>query len=93
MSKYNKDNFNLAALLSLAGQLGFDIVVPILVTAWVGRYLDNRIFSGQYILTLVLPLFGGVFSIWAIYKMIVPLMDKEADNKKGGQKDKEDKIE
>lgn len=82
-----KDDFRLASALSLARQLGFDIVLPILITAWIGRYLDNRFFSGKYILTLILPLFGGFFSIWTIYKMIVPLMDKELPEDKKGDKE------
>ena len=89
MPKDNNDNFKLASLLSLAGQLGFDIVIPILVTAWIGRYLDNRFFAGQYIFTLLLQLFGGIFSIWSIYKMIVPLIDRETNTGKGDQKDKD----
>ncbi|MBU3964888.1 AtpZ/AtpI family protein [Patescibacteria group bacterium] len=75
-----KDDFKLAYAISLVGQLGFYIVVPLIISILAGRYFDKKIFSGEYILTLIFPLLAGIFSIWQIYKLILPLME---DNGKG----------
>lgn len=79
----------LAYAISLVGQLGFNIVLPIIIAGWIGRYLDQRIFAGKYILTLIFPLFGGIFAIWYVYRLIMPLIDKESPrDKTKGQKNK-----
>lgn len=77
-----KDDFKLAYAISLVGQLGFYIVVPLIISILAGRYFDKKIFSGEYVLTLIFPLLAGIFSIWQIYKLILPLMEDNGNKKR-----------
>lgn len=72
MAKYNAKNKNIVALASglvQFGQIGFYIVLPILLAVLVGRYLDNHFFLKHYFFTLIFPFFGGIFSLWFAYKI------------------------
>lgn len=80
--KKSQENPKLAYAISLVGQLGFYIAVPLIVSILAGRYFDKKIFSGEYVLTLIFPLLGGIFSIWQIYKLILSLMEDNGDKKK-----------
>ncbi len=76
-NKENKDVSGLSYGLARVGQIGFNIAIPILIAVLAGRYLDNRFFPGHYILTLILPLFGGFFSMWYVYKTVMVEMNRE----------------
>lgn len=87
--KKPKDISGFSYGLARVGQIGFNIAIPILIAVLAGRYLDNRFFPNHYILILVFPLFGGIFSIWYVYKNAMMEINKEisaANNKDGKTK-------
>ncbi len=75
--KNPKDISGFSYGLARVGQIGFNIAIPILIAVLAGRYLDNRFFPNHYILTLILPLFGGFFAIWYVYKAAMMEINKE----------------
>ncbi len=87
----SKENFKLAYAVALAGQLGFYIAVPILIAILGGKYLDKVILDKyllpgrhtvHYIIIFVVVFFAGIFSIWQIYKLILPLMEDNDNERK-----------
>lgn len=85
------EKFKIAYAVSLVGQLGFYIAIPLLVAILGGNYLDKVIFgkyllqehhTAHYIFLIIFPLLAGIFSIWQIYKLILPLMDDNGKRKK-----------
>lgn len=81
-----KESFKLAYATSLVGRLGFYIAIPFIVAILVHNYLD-KYFLDQYlipdhpvphfIIDFGLAIAVGVFSIWQIYKIILPFLDNK----------------
>lgn len=91
--KNPKDISGFSYGLARVGQIGFNIAIPILISILAGQYLDNRFFPNHYILTLIFPLFGGIFSMWYVYKTAMVEINKEiSDTDKKEDKNKKDKI-
>ncbi len=65
-----KDQFNVLAGLGYMGMIGWLVVVPVLLLAWLGRWLDARS-SGGISWTLSLLLLGLVIGIWNAWRWIV----------------------
>lgn len=78
------DSFKAAYSLSLVGYLGFYIAIPFLAAILGHNYLD-KYFLDKYLVpdhqtTHFIIDFGfafavGAFSVWQIYKLILPFMD------------------
>lgn len=88
MAKEKKftEEFKVFYAISLVGQLGFYIATPILIAILGGKYLDQILLDkyllpGQheihYIFVLVFVLLAGIFSIWQIYRLILPMLEKD----------------
>jgi len=84
-----KEQSNLWFSLSVAGQLGWMIALPIVILAVVGRYLDHR-FDSSPVLLLAGILLSIMISSWVVYfKVIKIFADIESDAKKKlNEKDK-----
>lgn len=89
MSKKSlKEDFKLTYAMSLAGQLGFYIAIPFIVAILAHNYFD-KYFLDKYLNTIpyhqtvhlaldcTLAIAVGIFSIWQIYKLMLPFMDKK----------------
>lgn len=84
LSKSFKDGFKLAYAISLVGQLGFYISIPFIVAILGHNYLD-KYFLDQYLvpghptihsaIDFGLAFLVGIYSIWQIYKIILPFVD------------------
>lgn len=76
------DNFRVAYAVSLVGQLGFYIAIPFLIAILSGDRLDQIILPvyGEHnedlhnIFTFGLTIAAGIFCVWQIRKLILPLI-------------------
>jgi len=78
------DGFKAAYALSLVGQLGFYITIPFLVAILIHNYAD-KFFLDQYLIPdhqtihffidFGFAFLTGVYSIWQIYRLLLPFMD------------------
>jgi len=76
-----KSGFKTFYALSLAWQLGFLIAVPIGGFMFVG-YLGDRFLKTQPLLLLA-GLFVGIFvTIYEVYHMLTPLIEKDSQKEK-----------
>lgn len=84
VSKIFNESFKLAYAMSLAGQLGFYISAAFIIAIIGHDYMDKYFFDKYLIpdhqtvylaLDFTLAFAVGVYSIWQIYKIILPFMD------------------
>lgn len=77
----DKESSNFWFALSIAGQLGWMIALPVVMLALVGRYLDIR-FGSSPILLLTGILLSIMISSWVVYfKVIKIFTELEKSNK------------
>ncbi|MBU1164321.1 AtpZ/AtpI family protein [Patescibacteria group bacterium] len=85
-----KEQSNLFFSLSIAGQLGWMIAVPVVVLALLGRFLDVK-FESSPILLLVGILLSIMISSWIIYfKIIKVFTEIEKQTKQKNNETKKD---
>ena len=59
--------------LSFAGQLGFVIVLPILIFAYFGFWLDKKV-GGKKLIFIIFVIIGLFSAGWSVYKWLKPLL-------------------
>ncbi|MBI3120318.1 MAG: AtpZ/AtpI family protein [Candidatus Kerfeldbacteria bacterium] len=79
MSASNNDKSSIARTLALLGNLGFNIAVPLVVLAILGRALDQRWGTSPWLLLLGIGL-SLVVSSFLVMKRILPLLDPDSRN-------------
>ena len=72
----NKDRQGLAKFfyaLSFAGQLGFIIIIPLLIFGYFGLWLDKKI-KGHNLVFIFFIFLGFLSAGWSVYKWLKPLL-------------------
>jgi ATP synthase protein I len=62
-----KGEWPLGRALAMMGRFGWSIVIPILVGAFAGRWLDRTFHTGV-MWSAALVMAGAVFGFWAVWK-------------------------
>jgi ATP synthase protein I len=68
-----KDKFDLYYALSLVGQVGYTVAIPLVVLAVAGVFLDNK-FNTKPVMTLGGLLLGMISSFYALYRLLKPFL-------------------
>ncbi len=83
MNNNNKNNNNAKFLyaISFAWQLGFFIIIPLVLCVLIGFWLDNKFQTSPFCLlgSIVIALF---FTIYDTYKILLPLLNNKKNNVK-----------
>jgi len=75
MEEKNKNESSWSAV-SLAWQLGYSVAVPLVVLAFLGRFLDKKLETSPWLL-LTGILFSIFMSSYLVYKKTLDIINKE----------------
>jgi len=89
----NKEKSNLWQALSLLGQLGYVIAVPLVILALGGRFIDKKYGTSPWFL-IVGMFFALIISTFWVYKKTAEIMSEATEEHKNikTQKQENDKL-
>ena len=76
-----KNSSNWRQALSLLGQLGYVIAIPLVILALAGRFLDKKLNTSPWLL-IVGMLFALTISTFWVYRKTADIMKDAVENKK-----------
>ncbi len=82
-----QDKFSFYYSISLVGQIGWSVAVPLIVFILIGVFLDKQ-FGTKPALTLGGLVLGMIVSFYSLYQFLKPFLRTSQTNKKNNKKEK-----